>query len=83
MNTLKERLDRIREGFESQAPERAKIVMHRATEDLRDSGILDRLPAVGSSLPAFELPNTEGQIVRSDDLLSRGPLVATFYRGLW
>ena len=35
------------------------------------------------ALPAFELPDTEGSIVRSADLLARGPLVVTFYRGLW
>ena len=83
MSTLKERLDRIREGFAAQAPEGAKAIMRRATEDLRASGIMERLPTPGSSLPAFELEDTEGDTVRSADLLSRGPLIATFYRGLW
>ena len=40
MSTLAERLDRIRDGFAKQAPEAARNVMHRATDDLRNSGIL-------------------------------------------
>ena len=32
---LQTRLDRIREGFEAQAPAEALAVMHRATDDLR------------------------------------------------
>ena len=83
MSTLKERLDRIREGFLKQAPEEAKSIMHRATDDLRASGILERIAAPGDRLPDFELSDTEGKLVRSVDLLRDGPLVLTFYRGLW
>ena len=57
--------------------------MGNATQALRDSGILDGIPMVGSNLPAFELPDTEGQLVRSEDLLAKGPLVLTIYRGVW
>ena len=83
MSTLAEKLDRIREDFESQVPAEALAVMHRATDDLRSSGILDRIPKVGDALPAFELPDTDGNLVRSADLLAKGPLVVTFYRGVW
>ena len=83
MSTLEERLDRIREGFAATAPEGAKAVMQRATGDLRASGIMERLPTPGNPLPAFELEDTEGDTVRSANLLSRGPLITTFYRGLW
>ena len=83
MTTLKERLDSIRTGFESKAPADAPAVMHRATADLRESGIVGGIPAVGSTLPAFELPDTDGETFRSADLLRNGPLVVTFYRGKW
>lgn len=83
MSTLQERLDRIKKGFVESAPADAQAVMGRATEDLRASGILSRLPAPGDRLPAFELPDTEGQMVRSDEILAKGPMVLTFYRGLW
>jgi len=83
MSTLQARLDRIREGFEKQAPDDAKAIMHRATEDLRASGILTRIPSVGDRLPPFELPDTENDTVRSADLLGAGPLIISFYRGVW
>ena len=83
MSTLQERLDRIRTAFLAQAPEAARTIMERATEDLRTSGILDGIPRPGTTLPPFELADTEGQLVRSADLLSNGPLVVSFYRGHW
>jgi hypothetical protein len=83
MSTLQERLDRIRAGFLAQAPEEVRAVMTRATEDLRHSGILDGIPRPGSELPPFDLPDTEGNPLRSADLLARGPLVLSFYRGHW
>jgi peroxiredoxin len=57
--------------------------MHRATEELRASGIMERVIKVGDRLPAFALPNAYGQDVRSADLLANGPLVLTFFRGSW
>jgi hypothetical protein len=63
-------------------PERAAI-MHRATDDLRKSGILDRIVAVGKPAPAFELANHDGRRVSSAELLAGGPLVLSFFRGSW
>jgi peroxiredoxin len=83
MSTLKERLDRIKAGFLEKVPAEAKAIMDRDTEELRASGILSRMPAPGSTLPPFELPDSEGRIVRSSELLEKGPLILTFYRGVW
>lgn len=84
MSGLAERLDRIKASFAEKASDEVKQVMGRATADLRASGILDRLPAVGAALPAhFELPDVDGAVVRSRELLARGPLVISFYRGVW
>ena len=81
--TLASQLDTIRAGAEKRiGPERTAI-MHRATDDLRNSGILDRVIATGAALPAFALPDTAGATVRSADLLAQGPLVLTFFRGSW
>ncbi len=83
MRTLTQRLDGIRAKFAESAPADALAIMHRATDDLRASGILSRIPSPGDALPAFQLPDTDGSPVRSADLLAKGPLVVTFYRGLW
>jgi len=40
-------------------------------------------PKLGSLLPAFLLPDNEGRLVSSTDLLSTGPLVVSFNRGHW
>lgn len=58
-------------------------VMHRATDDLRDSGIAQRVIKPGSRAPVFSLPNTQGERIDSAQLLQRGPLVVSFYRGVW
>ncbi|MCK5204949.1 MAG: redoxin domain-containing protein, partial [Desulfobacterales bacterium] len=58
-------------------------VMHRATADLRNSGIFDRTLTVGDTAPEFELENTSGELIRSKDILSDRLMVLTFYRGKW
>lgn len=81
--TLQERLAKIRGKFEQGAPEDVKAVMHRATEDLRASGILEGVIKAGAELPPFRLYDTHGDPVDSKELLARGPMVLTFYRGHW
>ena len=83
MVTLKKRLEKLKESLIKQIPEDALKVMHRATEDLSSSGILDRIPKVGDKLSPFDLMNTNGEVVSSGLLLEKGPLVLTFYRGVW
>jgi peroxiredoxin len=38
---------------------------------------------VGDKIPDFALPNAEGKLVASDELLAQGPLVVNFFRGDW
>lgn len=37
----------------------------------------------GDAMPPFLLPNAEGRLVDSAELLARGPLAVTFFRGNW
>lgn len=83
MTTLKERLDHMKANPGKVIPAAAKATMSQATQELRDSGILSRIPAPGSQLPPFELPDSDGAIRRSADFLAHGPLILTFYRGGW
>ena len=57
--------------------------MHRATEDLRKSGILDRIVPVGARMPDFELANHDDRRVSSRELLDGGAMVLSFFRGSW
>ncbi|MEO0412134.1 MAG: peroxiredoxin-like family protein [Pseudomonadota bacterium] len=81
--SLKAKLEAFRNGFEKQVPGDALAIMHGATRDLRASGILNNAVGVGSTLPSFSLSNQDGTQVSSDELLARGPLVISFFRGAW
>jgi hypothetical protein len=81
--SLKEKLDATRAASASRIPAEMRAIMHRATEDLRASGILKQVAAVGQKAPAFTAPNYEGRTVSSGELLARGPLVVSFFRGAW
>ena len=80
---LKEKLDAIREASRKRIPPDRQAIMHRATSDLRASGILDRIVKVGQPAPAFAGLAHDGRSIRSGDLLARGPLVLSFFRGHW
>lgn len=81
--SLEEKLKALREGAVERFGEEIVSTMHRATEELRHSGIMERALKVGGVTPSFILPNQNGEPVSSADLLKRGPLVVTFYRGVW
>jgi len=81
--TLTERLDAIREAGKGRIPPDARAVMERSIEDLRASGIMNRIAKVGQRAPDFTLPDHAGKDVGLAELLARGPVVLTFYRGRW
>lgn len=80
---LNEKMRARKMQFESKLPKETVAVMHRVADDLRKSGITESALKKGDKLPAFALPNGEGVTSSSQDLLSRGPLVLSFYRGYW
>ncbi len=47
------------------------------------SGAAQRAPKTGDTAPVFSLPDADGHLVSSADLLKKGPLVVSFYRGVW
>jgi len=58
-------------------------VGERAVEELFATGIEDRILAVGAIAPAFALRDSNGRMLRSEDMLALGPLVVKFFRGRW
>jgi len=81
--TLQDKLNEYKAQFESTLPPEAIAIMHRATDDLRHSGIMERVLKIADHAPEFALPNAQGQIVSAAQLLEKGPLVVSFYRGVW
>ncbi|MCX4194226.1 AhpC/TSA family protein, partial [Methylobacterium organophilum] len=51
--------------------------------ELIGSGAATRALKAGERAPTFTLNDPEGQPVSSSALLARGPLVISFYRGVW
>ncbi len=81
--TLQERLDTMREASRTRIPPETRAVMQRSIEDLRASGIMNRIARVGQPAPDFTLPNASGRSVGLTELRARGPVVLSFYRGRW
>ena len=81
--TLGDKLTAIREASKTRIPPEVRAVMQRNIDELRASGIMDRVARVGQTAPTFTLPNAADRPVSIGDLLSRGPLVLSFYRGRW
>jgi hypothetical protein len=76
-------LERFRNMRNSVVPENMTSLMDQATEELIESRLADQVVRVGSMAPGFSLPNISGERVTLDQVLSRGPAVVSFYRGVW
>lgn len=81
--SLQDKLDEYKAGFKQKAPIEAQQTMERATEELIATGQHLNAPKVGEKFPEFALPNQNGEVVRLSDLLAKGPVVVSFFRGLW
>ena len=81
--TLQDKLDAFRAEFSGKAPPHIVEAMKKATADLVATGQAERALKVGDQAPGFTLPGPDGKPVASRDLLTRGPLIVTFYRGVW
>lgn len=81
--SLKEKLDATRAASAARIPPNLAAIMKRATEDLQASGIVQKIAAVGQMAPSFSAPNHDGRVVSSKDLLERGPILLSIFRGAW
>ena len=85
---LQDRLDAFKSDFVSGKlpfkPSKERLqAMQRATDELIESGQAQRARKAGDTAPEFALLDPEGKQVTSRELLARGPLVLSFYRGVW
>ncbi|HDR9802620.1 TPA: AhpC/TSA family protein [Burkholderia cenocepacia] len=86
--SLQDKLDAFRVDFKAgkppfNAPPEIHPVMERATAELIASGQAGRAIKAGDRAPSFKLKDQDGNDVSSATLLVKGPLVVTFYRGVW
>lgn len=81
--TLKQDIDAFVAEAAARVPPELMAELERSIEQVRDSGIEQRALGEGDLAPPFTLPNAEGRPVALKDLLRRGPLIISFYRGIW
>ena len=86
--SLQDKLDAFKADFKAgkppyNAPPEIHPVMERATAELIASGQAALAIKAGDLAPTFRLKDQDGNEVSSVELLAKGPLVVTFYRGVW
>ncbi|MEM6717991.1 MAG: peroxiredoxin-like family protein [Bacteroidota bacterium] len=81
--TFEERLLNLKKKIEGGLSAEAINIMHSATKALQETGIEDNILKAGEKAPEFTLHNQEGNLVSSKDVLKKGPIIVTFYRGVW
>jgi peroxiredoxin len=86
--SLQQRLDRFKAAFRAGEPPYSVspdviATMDRATHQLVASGAARLALKAGDMAPAFTLQDPGGETVSSRGLLARGPLIVSFYRGVW
>ena len=81
--SLQSQLDSLTTKLRAMVPAERLAVVDVAAEELIHSGLVNRALKAGDQAPGFELPDGDGMLWRSEDLLRGGPLVIVFYRGRW
>ena len=64
-------------------PPETQAIHARAVAQLKEKHFAANILPVGAKASRFDLPDHDGRIVRSSDLLAKGTLVLCFIRGRW
>jgi len=86
MRPLREIFAERKELIAKYAPADVQAVHARAVAGLKAQGLAAQAVSifkVGAKSPSFELPDHNGKLVSSADLLAKGRLVLSFIRGRW
>lgn len=80
---LQPRLDEMKEKFNASAPAEMRATFEDGVTKVAQSGVMESALKVGAMAPDFTLSDHAGNPVRLADLLAQGPVVLTWYRGVW
>ena len=80
---LQEKLSAMKQESITTKPPEVVATLLEESQKLVQSGIADQVIKVGETLPEFTLSDTNGNIISSKELLAKGPLALSFYRGIW
>ena len=88
MKRLNKTLAEFQEKFESgTAPYNVSAekvsAMYAFDKSLRDGGVIENVLRPGDHFPEFALSNQDGRLITLENALLRGPVVISFFRGIW
>jgi peroxiredoxin len=81
--SLREILAERKAKIAQYVPVETLAVHARVVADLRAQGLAAKSLPVGARMPDLSLPDHNGKVISSADLLGRGRLVVCFFRGRW
>jgi peroxiredoxin len=81
--TLQQQIETLQDQLAQQLPAPVLAELLKSITTLVETGIAQQSVKVGERAPDFTLPDVQGSPVTLSELLKRGPVVLTFYRGEW
>lgn len=79
---LRTQIEELERSLPPLPPEQSQK-LEEAARQLALSGIAERVLKAGDEAPDFTLPNAVGRPVNLEHVLAGGPVLVTFYRGIW
>jgi hypothetical protein len=80
---LTEQLNELKQKLGEEIPRETLVAIGQFIQELAQSGIEKTSCQAGDRIPSFVLPGVTGKMVSSKGIVSRGPAVLSFYRGVW
>jgi peroxiredoxin len=80
---LRDILAQRKELIAKYVPPETRAIHDRAIAELKGRRLADNILGIGEKAAEFELPDHNGKIVSSANLLAKGSLVISFIRGRW
>ena len=81
--SLAQQLEQLTTKLRAMVPAERLAVVDQTIAELVGKGVAGQALKAGNTITSFGLPDGDGMLWRSDDLLRNGPLVIVFYRGRW
>ena len=81
--SLAEELGKLMQEISATVPQETLAVIGNAMGRLQEAGVVDNCLQAGDRAPDFSLSNIQDEMISSSDILARGSMVLSFYRGGW
>ncbi|PIF47396.1 peroxiredoxin [Chryseobacterium sp. 52] len=83
MNILAKRIEELNNELSLNLPKEVLEAFRKSVEDLKTKNSAENSIKVGDNMPEFSLPNSNGEMVSSREILKKGKMILAFYRGNW